>query len=152
MWDLPRPGLEPMSPALAGGFLTTAPPGKSTVPVFDRYDCILIWVLGLSVLPADQWNHCWPTAFTQWSVGFSALPEQGSLSWQGCTQFHLCSRLQMGVWYLLLELGRRGPFFFYKNFSVSSICTSRKNNTINPYIPATQLHNSVHSSPTHLCE
>ena len=28
MWDLPRPGLEPMSPALAGGFLTTAPPGK----------------------------------------------------------------------------------------------------------------------------
>ena len=28
MWDLPGPGLEPMSPALAGGFLTTAPPGK----------------------------------------------------------------------------------------------------------------------------
>ena len=29
MWDLPRPGLKPMSPALAGRFLTTAPPGKS---------------------------------------------------------------------------------------------------------------------------
>ena len=28
MWDLPGPGLEPLSPALAGGFLTTAPPGK----------------------------------------------------------------------------------------------------------------------------
>ena len=28
MWDLPGPGLEPMSPALAGRFLTTAPPGK----------------------------------------------------------------------------------------------------------------------------
>ena len=28
MWDLPGPGLEPMSPALAGGFLTTVPPGK----------------------------------------------------------------------------------------------------------------------------
>ena len=28
MWYLPRPGLEPMSPALAGGFSTTAPPGK----------------------------------------------------------------------------------------------------------------------------
>ena len=27
-WDLPRPGLKPVSPALAGGFLTTAPPGK----------------------------------------------------------------------------------------------------------------------------
>ena len=28
MWDLPRPGLEPASPALAGRFPTTAPPGK----------------------------------------------------------------------------------------------------------------------------
>ena len=28
MWDLPRPGLEPVSPELAGRFSTTAPPGK----------------------------------------------------------------------------------------------------------------------------
>ena len=28
MWDLPTPGLKPMSPALAGRFLTTATPGK----------------------------------------------------------------------------------------------------------------------------
>ena len=28
MWDLPGPGLEPTSPALTGGFLTTVPPGK----------------------------------------------------------------------------------------------------------------------------
>ena len=28
MWYLPRPGLEPVSPALAGRFSTTAPPGK----------------------------------------------------------------------------------------------------------------------------
>ena len=26
---LPRPGIEPMYPALEGGFLTTGPPGKS---------------------------------------------------------------------------------------------------------------------------
>ena len=32
MWDLPRPGLEPMSPALAGRFSTTAPPGKPETP------------------------------------------------------------------------------------------------------------------------
>ena len=29
MWDLSRPGIEPVSPALAGGLLTTVPPGKS---------------------------------------------------------------------------------------------------------------------------
>ena len=32
--DLPGPGLEPVSPALAGGFLTTVPPGKSLVYSF----------------------------------------------------------------------------------------------------------------------
>ena len=37
MWDLTRPGLEPVSPALAGRFSTTAPPGKpaSTVLMED---------------------------------------------------------------------------------------------------------------------
>ena len=29
MWDPPGPGLEPVSPALAGRFLTTVPPGKA---------------------------------------------------------------------------------------------------------------------------
>ena len=33
MWDLPRPGLEPMSPALAGRLSTTAPPGKPLIVV-----------------------------------------------------------------------------------------------------------------------
>ena len=28
MWDLPRPGIELVSRALQGGFLTTGPPGK----------------------------------------------------------------------------------------------------------------------------
>ena len=28
MWNLPRPGIEPMSPALAGRFFFTVPPGK----------------------------------------------------------------------------------------------------------------------------
>ena len=28
VWDLPRPGIGPASPALAGGFSATAPPGK----------------------------------------------------------------------------------------------------------------------------
>ena len=29
MWNLPGPGIEPMSPAVAGEFLSTVPPGKS---------------------------------------------------------------------------------------------------------------------------
>ena len=37
MWDLPRPGLEPVSPALAGGLSTTASPGKPPERQFFCY-------------------------------------------------------------------------------------------------------------------
>ena len=51
MWDPPRPGLEPMSPALAGRLSTTMPPGKPTC-LFDNkhsYRCEVIshWGFGL---------------------------------------------------------------------------------------------------------
>ena len=50
MWDLPRPGLEPVSPALAGRFSTTAPPGKPSLSLlkdnFPGYR-ILGWCLFL---------------------------------------------------------------------------------------------------------
>ena len=42
MWDLLRPGLEPVFPALAGRFSTTAPPGK---PVFYFSNFILFFTL-----------------------------------------------------------------------------------------------------------
>ena len=50
MWDLPGPGLEPVSPALAGGFLTTVLPGKSchflniVVFFFKFYLFIYLWL------------------------------------------------------------------------------------------------------------
>ena len=34
MWDLPGPGLKPVSPAPAGGLPTTAPPGKPLAESF----------------------------------------------------------------------------------------------------------------------
>ena len=42
MWDLPGPGLEPVSPAVAGGFSTTAPPGKPSGRVLsdDKVSCL----------------------------------------------------------------------------------------------------------------
>ena len=36
MWDLPGPGIEPVSPALAGGFLTTESPQKPKKLKFKR--------------------------------------------------------------------------------------------------------------------
>jgi len=36
MKDLPGPRIEPASPALAGGFFTTEPPGKPLTETFSR--------------------------------------------------------------------------------------------------------------------
>ena len=47
MWDLPRPGVEPVSPALAGRFSTTAPPGKPLKSLFE------------SVLKLNKWMTVW---------------------------------------------------------------------------------------------
>ena len=48
MWDPTRPGLEPVSPALAGRFSTTSPPGKPShsflIKVFPEY-CVEFPVL-----------------------------------------------------------------------------------------------------------
>ena len=50
MWDLPRPGIEPVSPALAGGFFTTEPPGKPLCAIFELIilKCIFILTLRLT--------------------------------------------------------------------------------------------------------
>ena len=37
MWDLPRPGLQPVSPALAGRLSTTVPPGKPEKKIILKY-------------------------------------------------------------------------------------------------------------------
>ena len=54
MWNLPRPGIEPVFPALASEFLTTGPPGKSrlTSPVLEFHisEITQFFVSGLLLL------------------------------------------------------------------------------------------------------
>ena len=38
MWNLPRPGIKPMSPASADGFFTTEPPGKLCHSILNSTD------------------------------------------------------------------------------------------------------------------
>ena len=52
MWDLPRPGLEPVSPALAGRLSTTAPPGKPSDNHFMMYITQIIMVYTLNLCSA----------------------------------------------------------------------------------------------------
>ena len=59
MWDLPGPEIEPVSPALAGGFLTTVPPGKSLKGIFFTVRPKLPFGLYyLSTGAGDGWGSC----------------------------------------------------------------------------------------------
>ena len=46
MWDLPRPGLEPVCPALAGRLSTTAPAGKPQARTFLKANYSFYFGLG----------------------------------------------------------------------------------------------------------
>ena len=45
MWSLPRPGTEPVSPALAGRFLSTVPPRKSFTAILLIAVCTILLYL-----------------------------------------------------------------------------------------------------------
>ena len=54
MWDLPRPQMEPVSPALAGKFFTTEPPGKSRRGSVFRELCLESTLPRVRVFPHLQ--------------------------------------------------------------------------------------------------
>ena len=63
MWDLPGPGLEPVSPALAGGLSTTAPPGKPLILFFNFFWlCHEAW----GMLVSDQGSNPGPQQWKHW--------------------------------------------------------------------------------------
>ena len=72
MWDLPRPGIEPVSPALAGGFLTTEPLGKSVKDLLNFKYPVLAFSTEMSLtlvwrrlsLKADSGNKM---QLTEWN-------------------------------------------------------------------------------------
>ena len=59
IWHLPRPGTEPVSPALEGGFLITGPQGKPYWWLFckERHWCLVKWCVKRpeeELLPSPQ--------------------------------------------------------------------------------------------------
>ena len=67
MWDPPRPGLKPVSPALAGRFSTTAPPGK---PSFLNF-----YLLNLTTLPGRSYGMPWKCCSVSWLCAQQIMKE-----------------------------------------------------------------------------
>ena len=54
MWDLPEPGVEPVSPAMGGGFFTTESPGKpgALILIFAKSKTLMKMVMFY------KWHYC----------------------------------------------------------------------------------------------
>ena len=67
MWDPPRPGLEPVSPAPAGRPSTTAPPGKPCWKIFNHslnFSTCDWSVYIFSFFLAQSWSLCFSKNFS----------------------------------------------------------------------------------------
>ena len=60
MWDRPGSEIEPMSPALSGGFFTTGPPGKP--PYRLHIEMKYCW--SLNKMDFNLWVHLYATFFS----------------------------------------------------------------------------------------
>ena len=112
MWDLlPGPGIEPMCPALAGRFLTTAPPGKSQgTVIFSSYPPAKISVLSCPILGAweahggshellccSEFHFSTPT----WHQGSPACPTGGAGDPGDCLEPVCCYLCWLRGWVLV---------------------------------------------------
>ena len=87
MWDLPGPGIEPVSPTLAGRFLTTVPPGKPGLYFYFFFFIFLFFnytILG--VLYFIFINGCVGSSFL--CEGFLQLWQAGATLHHGARASH----------------------------------------------------------------
>ena len=78
MWNLPRPGIEPTSPALAGGFLATAPPGKFDV---DHSLKSIKFVIRLLLFYALVLRGMWLISLTRDQTGTPCIGRRSLNHW-----------------------------------------------------------------------
>ena len=93
MLDLPRPGIQPMSPALAGGFFTPEPPGKPLSWSFDSQ--ALCFSRASSSRPSSRWVFSFKSSI----ICFWSSPP---LFWDAIQMFFNFSHLTLkGFWHIV---------------------------------------------------
>ena len=105
MWDLPRPGLEPVSLALAGRFSTTAPPGKPPDMYFTNiFSLFVVCVFILSALPFTEQKFLILIKsyliFSFMDYAFSGISKDSYCQTQG----HISSFLNWNIFFTLVTI------------------------------------------------
>ena len=80
-WELPRPGTEPVSPALAGDYFTTEPPGKPTSHIRFLYFVVSDQVYVHFSFQSSTWHRCGMCVST---------PSECSRHWAERICLHIC--------------------------------------------------------------
>ena len=107
MWDPPRPGLEPVSPALAGRLPTTAPPGK---PPADILIGIPLYVIHCFSLAAFK-NSLFIFNFCHFNYDMSLCgPLWGHLVWDSLCFADLLL-LQVGKFSVIISSSKFSALF-----------------------------------------
>ena len=101
MWSLPGPGIEPMFPTLAGGFLTTTPPGK-----FSALNSFLLHFFCCESSPyiVSLYGAHWLSIFLSFSFGSSIWMLSTNLSSNTLILFSFsfpCSSLLLNLCWIL---------------------------------------------------
>ena len=91
-WDPPRPGLEPVSPALADRFSTTAPPGKPKEHFLN--DAVISWSLFVVKPLSNEGSHLRVTKGEQ----IQSLTHQFIHSFNSWIERLLCARYCAECW------------------------------------------------------
>ena len=80
VWDPPGPGVEPTSPALAGGFLPTAPPGKSLI--LSLLVIYFLWRSGI------RWMYGWLSwdCFKRNTSKPLTISQAQKVTWEQCSE------------------------------------------------------------------
>ena len=146
MWDLPGPGIKPVSPELAGGFFTAKPSGKPSRGVF--MPSFWMWCEELSDRPQVTWleTHsglCLQSfCSSRYTSGVWNQPSQACLevNTPGPIQAYWL-RTQQGGWL-------PGPFWFSLKVWGPSVQFSRSvmSESCNPWTAACQASLSITSS------
>ena len=141
MWDLPGQGIEPMSPALAGGFFTTDPSGKPLTSLFTKSVSLFTSLVKVAQSWLTLCNHtnCSPPGSSVHGIlqerilEWIAMPSSRGSSWLS-NQTRVSYVFCIGRWVLYYQHHLASPCVVIAEYSSYSwFCVGTCSHALSPF-------------------